>query len=133
MSEKSEKIEKILKELETLELLEASKLILKIEEIFGIDSSLSNITSTPPQLIPVVEKIEIEQEKTEFDVILTKIPTDKKIAVLKIIRSLTGLGLKEAKELVDTVPKIVKGSVNKDEAEKIKKELCEVGAEVILD
>jgi large subunit ribosomal protein L7/L12 len=133
MSEKSEKIIKILRELETLELIEASKLILKIEEIFGVDSNINNIQSIPTPLVPVIEKIEIEQEKTEFDVILTKIPTDKKIAVLKIIRSLTGLGLKEAKELVDTVPKVVKGSVNKDEAEKIKKELSEVGAEVILD
>ena len=73
-----------------------------------------------------------EDAKSEFDIVLDKVPGDKKIAILKIVRSLTGLGLKEAKQLVDTPPQTLKEAVTKEEAEKIKKDLEEVGAEIVL-
>jgi len=130
----SEEIEKIIDALGKLEFLEASKLIARIEETFGVDS---NIISNQPnrqimEVAAVKEAAPVEEEKSEFDVILEKIPADKKIAVLKVIRSLTGLGLKEAKALVDNVPQTIRQSVNKDEAEKIKKELEESGAQIVL-
>jgi large subunit ribosomal protein L7/L12 len=130
----SEKIDRIIKELETLELLEASRLVAKIEEVFGVDSNVSAgvMMAVPGAAAAVTENAEAVEEKTEFDVILEKIAADKKIAVLKVVRSLTGLGLKEAKALVDTVPQTLRESVNKEEAEKMKKELEEVGAEVVL-
>lgn len=128
----SEKIEKIIKELETLEFLEASKLVTRIEEVFGVDSNISgNVVVSAPTAI-ATEIVPVEEEKTEFDVILEKLPADKKIAILKVVRSLTGLGLKEAKTLVDTVPQTIRQGVNKDEAEKMKKELEENGAQIIL-
>jgi large subunit ribosomal protein L7/L12 len=73
---------------------------------------------------------EPEEEKTEFDVVLTEVPADKKIAILKVVRSLTGLGLKEAKDLVEAAPKAVKEGVPKGDAEDAKKQLEEVGAKV---
>lgn len=130
----SEKIDRIIEDLKTLELLEASKLVAKIEEIFGVDSNVTSGVMIGAGAIasPAADVAPAEEEKTEFDVILEKIPMDKKIAVLKVVRSLTGLGLKEAKALVDTVPQALKESVNKDEAEKMKKELEEAGAQVVL-
>lgn len=130
----SEEIEKIIDALGKLEFLEASKLIARIEETFGVDS---NIISNQPsrqvmEITPVKDAAPVEEEKSEFDVILEKIPADKKIAVLKVIRTLTGLGLKEAKALVDNVPQTIRQAVNKDEAEKIKKELEESGAQIVL-
>jgi large subunit ribosomal protein L7/L12 len=127
----SEKIERIIKELETLEFLEASKLVARIEEVFGVDSTINNnvVMNTP---IAAPESMAAEEEKTEFDVIIEKISADKKIAVLKVVRNLTGLGLKEAKALVDTVPQSLRQGVNKEEAEKMKKELEEAGAEIVL-
>jgi large subunit ribosomal protein L7/L12 len=75
---------------------------------------------------------EPEEEKTEFDVVLEEVPADKKIAVLKVVRSLTGLGLKEAKDLVESAPKPVKEGVAKDAAEEAKKELEAEGAKVTI-
>ncbi len=72
------------------------------------------------------------EEKTEFDVILEEFPADKKIAVLKVVRELTGLGLKEAKDLVEAAPKAVKQATNKDDAENTKKKLEESGAKVSI-
>ena len=72
------------------------------------------------------------EEKTEFDISLDEVPADKKIAVLKVVRSITGLGLKEAKELVESAPKVIQESVAKDAAEDAKKQMEEVGAKVSL-
>lgn len=72
------------------------------------------------------------EEKTEFDLVLENVPADKKIAILKIVRSVTGLGLKEAKDLVESAPKTVKASLPKGEADDIKKQLEEAGAKVSL-
>lgn len=126
----SQKIDQIVEELKTLTLLEASELVTKIEETFGVDASAAVsggviMTSAPAQ----VEEVE---EKTEFNVMLDQVPADKKIAILKIVRSLTGLGLKEAKELVESAPKMVREGLAKDAAEDAKKQIEEAGGKVSL-
>lgn len=125
----SEKITKIVEDLKTLTLLEASELVTAIEETFGVDASAVAggavvMASTAP-----AEEIE---EKSEFDVSLDEVPADKKIAVLKIVRSITGLGLKEAKELVESAPKIIQEAVAKDAAENAKKQIESAGGKVSL-
>ena len=126
----SEKINQIVEELKTLTLLEASELVSKIEETFGVDASAAVGGGVVMAAAPAaVEEVE---EKTEFNVMLDEVPSDKKIAVLKVVRSLTGLGLKEAKELVESAPKQVQESVAKDAAEAAKKQLEEAGAKVSL-
>jgi len=126
----SGKINQIVEELKTLTLLEASELVTAIEETFGVDASASvgggiMMTAAPA----VVEEVE---EKTQFNVMLDEVPADKKIAVLKVVRTLTGLGLKEAKELVESTPKIVQEAVSKDTAEDAKKQIEEAGGKVSL-
>jgi large subunit ribosomal protein L7/L12 len=114
----SEKIDQIVEDLKTLTLLEASELVAKIEETFGVDASAAaGVTMVSPAAAEEVE------EKTEFNVMLTEVPADKKIAVLKVVRSLTGLGLKEAKELVESAPKQVQEGLAKEAAEAAKKQI----------
>lgn len=124
------KIDQIVEDLKTLTLLEASELVTKIEETFGVDASASfgggMIMAAAPAAVEEVE------EQTEFDVILKEVPADKKIAILKVVRSLTGLGLKEAKELVESAPKSVQSGLAKDAAEAAKKQIEEVGGKVEL-
>ena len=121
----SEKLTNIIEQLKTLTLLEASELVTEIENVFGVDTSVSVAAAAAA---PVVEAA--VEEKDEFDVTLTTVPADKKIAILKIVRNLTGLGLKEAKEVVDNVPKVVKEGATRDESQNIKKELEAAGATV---
>ena len=121
----SDKINQIVEELKTLTLLEASELVAQIEETFGVDASAAAGGGMVMAAAAPAEEVE---EKTEFDVMLDEVPADKKIAVLKVVRSLTGLGLKEAKELVEGAPKPVKEGVSKDEAEEISKKLEAAGA-----
>ena len=92
----SEKIDQIIESLKTLTLLEASELVTKIEETFGVDASAA---VGGGMVVAAAAPIEEVEEKTEFTLMLDEVPADKKIAVLKVVRSLTGLGLKEAKEL----------------------------------
>jgi large subunit ribosomal protein L7/L12 len=126
----SEKIDQIVEDLKTLTLLEASELVTKIEETFGVDASAAAGGGMVMAAAPVaVEEVE---EKTEFTVMLDEVPADKKIAVLKVVRGLTGLGLKEAKELVESAPKQVQEGVAKDAAEEAKKQLEEAGGKVSL-
>jgi large subunit ribosomal protein L7/L12 len=125
----SEKIDQIVEDLKTLTLLEASELVKKIEETFGVDASAASGGVIMTAAAPVVEEVE---EKTSFNVMLEEVPADKKIAVLKVVRSLTGLGLKEAKELVESVPKQVQADLAKDAAEEAKKQLEAVGGKVSL-
>ena len=125
----SEKIDLIVDELKTLTLLEAAELVNKIEETFGVDASASAGPAMVMASTAVAEEVE---EKTEFNVMLDEVSADKKIAVLKIVRTLTGLGLKEAKGVVDSAPAPVKEGVSKDEAEGLKAALEEAGAEVEL-
>jgi large subunit ribosomal protein L7/L12 len=125
----SQKIDQIVEELKTLTLLEASELVKKIEETFGVDASAAVGGGMVMAVAPVVEEVE---EKTEFDLILEEVPADKKIAILKVVRSLTGLGLKEAKELVESAPKQVQGALAKDAAENGKKQIEEAGGKASL-
>ncbi len=132
------KVDAILEELKTLSLLDAAELVKKIEETFGVDASAP--AGGGMMMMPAMAGVpaaggagaaaEPEEEKTEFDVVLAEVPADKKIAILKVVRSLTGLGLKEAKDLVEAAPKAVKEGVPKADAEDAKKQLEEAGAKV---
>lgn len=126
----SEKINQIVEDLKTLTLLEASELVTKIEETFGVDASASFGGAMVMAAAPAAAE-EVE-EQTEFDVILTEVPADKKIPILKVVRGITGLGLKEAKELVDSPPKPIQRSIAKDAAENVKKQIEEAGGKVEL-
>jgi large subunit ribosomal protein L7/L12 len=125
------KIDTIVEQLQTLTLLEASELVKKIEEIFGVDTSAQMMMapSGSAGLAPAAEPVE---EKTEFKLILDEVPADKKIAVLKVVRTITGLGLKEAKDLVEAAPKTLNEAMPKDAAEAAKKQLQEAGAKASL-
>ena len=125
----SEKINQIVEELKTLTLLEASELVAAIEETFGVDASAA--TGGPVVMVPTGPIEEVE-EKTEFDLSLDEVPADKKIPVLKVVRGITGLGLKEAKELVESAPKVIQEAVAKEAAEAAKKQIEEAGGKASL-
>jgi large subunit ribosomal protein L7/L12 len=126
----SERIDQIVEELKTLTLLEASELVSKIEETFGVDASAA--APGGAVVMAAADTAEDVEEKTEFNIMLDEVPADKKIAVLKVVRSLTGLGLKDAKELVESAPKQIQESVGKDAAEDAKKQLEAAGAKASL-
>ncbi len=126
----SEKIDQIVEDLKTLTLLEASELVSKIEETFGVDASAAVGGGMMMAAAPVAE--EAVEEQTEFDLMLDEVPADKKIAVLKVVRGLTGLGLKEAKELVESAPTKVQMGLAKDAAEDGKKQIEAAGAKASL-
>jgi large subunit ribosomal protein L7/L12 len=120
----SEKVTELVEKIKGLSLVEASELKKALEDEFGVTASAPVAVAGPAAAAaaPV-------EEKTEFDVIL-KAAGEKKINVIKVVRAHTGLGLKEAKDLVDGAPKTVKEAISKDEAEKLKKEIEEAGATV---
>jgi len=124
------KIQQIIDQIKGLTLLEASELIKEMETTFGVSAAAAAVAAAPAgggaaAAAPAVE------EKTEFNVVLTAAGANK-INVIKVVREITSLGLKEAKDLVDGAPKPVKEGVAKDEAEAIKKKLTEAGASVEL-
>ena len=123
----SEKIDQIVEELKMLTLLEASELVSKIEETFGVDASASTSGGTMVMAAGAISE-EVE-EKTEFNVMLNAIG-EKKINVIKEVRAVTGLGLKEAKDLVEAAPSMVKEAVPEAEANEIKAKLEDAGATV---
>ena len=125
----SEKINKIVDELKTLTLLEASELVTKIEETFNVDASA---TAGGTMVMAANATSEEVEEKTEYNVMLEEVPADKKIAILKVVRSLTGLGLKEAKELVESAPKQVQEGISKEAAETAQKQIETAGGKVSL-
>ena len=125
----SEKLTNIIEQLKTLTLLEASELVTEIENVFGVDTSVSVAAAAVAAPAGGGDASSAE-EKDEFDITLTTVPADKKIAILKIVRNLTGLGLKEAKEVVDNVPKLIKEAATKEESANIKKELEAAGGAV---
>eukprot|EP00929_Paragymnodinium_shiwhaense_P081540 TRINITY_DN4269_c0_g1_i1.p1 TRINITY_DN4269_c0_g1~~TRINITY_DN4269_c0_g1_i1.p1 ORF type:complete len:207 (+),score=89.16 TRINITY_DN4269_c0_g1_i1:69-623(+) len=127
----SEKTDAIVEQLKELTLLEASELVAAIEETFGVDASASGGAVMMAAPAAGGEEEEKAPEKTEFDVILTDVPKDKKIAVLKVVRSLLGVGLKEAKGMVDNPGKLMEGKP-KDICEDAKKQLEDAGAKVEL-
>ena len=120
----SEKVTAMIEEVKALTVLELSELVHALEEEFGV-SAAAMAAPAAGGAAPAAE------EKTEFDVIL-KAPGANKINVIKIVKEVTGLGLKEAKELVDGAPKAVKEGISKDDAEALKTKLTEAGAEVEL-
>ncbi|HTB23133.1 MAG TPA: 50S ribosomal protein L7/L12 [bacterium] len=115
-------IEQLVGEIETLSLKDAAALVKELEGKFGVTAAAPVAAAAAGPAAAAAE------EKTEFDVVLVSVPADKKIGAIKIVRELTGLGLKEAKDLVDGAPKTLKEGVSKDEAAKIKKSLEDAGA-----
>lgn len=127
----SAKTDEILEQLKSLTLLEAADLVKQIEEAFGVSAAapVGGMMMAAPGGAAAAPAEEVE-EKTEFDVILEEVPADKKIAVLKAVRELTGLGLKEAKDLVESTPKPIKEAVAKEAAEEAKKAIEAAGGKV---
>ncbi len=121
----SEKITQLIEEVKSLTVLELSELVKALEEEFGVSAAAPVAVAAAP----VAAGAAAAEEKTEFDVIL-KSGGENKIKVVKAVKDITGLGLKEAKDLVDGAPKTVKEKIAKDAAEEIKKQLEELGAEV---
>lgn len=121
----SEKVTQLIEDVKNLTVLELSELVKALEEEFGVSAAAPVAVAAAP----VAGAAAAAEEKTEFDVVL-KAAGAEKIKVIKVVREITGLGLKEAKELVDNAPKTLKEAVSKDDAEAIKTKLAEVGAEV---
>ena len=129
----SAKTDEILESLKSLSLLEASELVKQIEEAFGVSAAASaGVVMAAPGAAGGGDGGEAAEEKTEFDVILESFDAAAKIKVLKAVRNATGLGLGDAKALVEAAPKPVKEGVSKDEAEALKKEIEEAGGKVTL-
>ena len=122
--EVSEGISKVIEQLENMSVIDCVNLVKALEEKWGVTAAAPVAVAAGPAVAA-----EAAEEKTEFDVILADMGANK-IAVIKAVRSITGLGLKEAKDLVEGAPKPVKEAVSKDDAEKIKAELVEAGATV---
>ena len=118
----SEKITALVEQVKELTVLELSELVHTLEEVFGVSAAAAAVAA------PAAAAVEVE-EKTEFDVIL-KNPGASKLNVIKVVRAATGLGLKDAKDLVDNCPKTLKEAISKEDAEKLVAELKEAGAEV---
>ncbi len=125
----SDKLEGIIDQLKDLTLLEASQLVKKMEETFGVSAAAAAAAAAPAAAGAAAAPA--AEEQTEFTVVLTGAGPNK-INVIKVVREITGLGLKEAKDLVDGAPKPVKEGVSKDEAEAVKTKLTEAGASVEL-
>ncbi|MBR3965914.1 MAG: 50S ribosomal protein L7/L12 [Clostridia bacterium] len=123
----TEKTTKLLEEIKELTILELADLVKALEEEFGVSAAPVAVAAAPGAAAPGAAA----EEKTEFDVELTSFGA-KKLDVIKVVREVTGLGLKEAKELVEGAPKVLKEGVSKDEAESLKKSLEEAGATVTI-
>ena len=117
----SEKITALVEEVKTLTVLELAELVHTLEDVFGVSAAAAAVAA------PAAAAVEVE-EKTEFDVIL-KSAGASKLNVIKVVRAVTGLGLKDAKDLVDNCPKTLKEAISKEDAEKLVAELKEAGAE----
>jgi large subunit ribosomal protein L7/L12 len=116
----------------SLKALRLQMSVSEIEKTFGVDTSVQTAAVSVGVSAGPATPVEAVEEKVAFDIILTEVPADKKIAILKIVRNLTGLGLKESKDIVDNVPKVLKEGITKDESETIKKELETAGAKVTI-
>jgi large subunit ribosomal protein L7/L12 len=124
--------EEVVQFIENMTVLELSEFVKELEDKFGVQAAMPMMAAAPGAgaATPAAEAVE---EKTEFNVTLTGYEAEKKIQVIKVVRAITGLGLKEAKDLVEGVPKAVKEAVSKDEAANIKKQLEEVSGQVKVD
>ena len=127
----SKNVEQIIEQLKTLTLLESTELVSQIEEVFGVD------TSAPTGGVVVANtettSEEVVEEKTTFDVIVEDVSSDKRVAVLKVIRKLTSLGLADAKAFTTSLPKTLKEGVSKEEADEAKEALEAAGAKVTIN
>ncbi|MBC3795733.1 50S ribosomal protein L7/L12 [Acetobacterium paludosum] len=121
----SEKVTQLIEDVKGLTVLELSELVKALEEEFGVSAAAPMAVAAAPAAGAAVEA----EEQTEFDVILTAVG-DQKIKVIKVVRELTGLGLKEAKAVVDEAPKAIKEAATKEEAEEIKAKIEEVGGSI---
>jgi large subunit ribosomal protein L7/L12 len=124
--------DQIIEQLKSLTLLEASELVKAIEETFGVSAAAPMggvMMAAPAGGGAAAEEVE---EKTAFDLVLDEVPADKKIAVLKVVREITGLGLKDAKDLVESAPKTIKEGMPKADADAAKKQIEEAGGKVSI-
>ena len=117
----SEKVTALVEEVKGLTVLELSELVHTLEEVFGVSAAAAAVAG------PAVAAAPVEEEKTEFDVVLKEAGASK-LGVIKVVRAVTGLGLKDAKDLVDNCPKTLKEGISKEDAEKIVADLKEAGA-----
>ena len=122
----------IIEQLKSITLLEAAELVSQIEETFGVDASAPVGGGMMVAAMPGAAGGEEAEEKTEFDVVLESVDSSKRIAVIKAVRGLTSLGLKEAKDLIESAPKAIKEGVSKADAEEVKKTLEEAGGVVSI-
>lgn len=122
----SEKVTNLIEEVKALTVLELSELVKALEEEFGVSAAAPAAVAVAA---PAAAAAPAEEEKTEFDVVLKSAGANK-INVIKVVKEATGLGLKEAKALVDEAPKTIKEAISKDDAEALKAKLAEAGAEV---
>jgi len=128
-------VDEVMEKLKGMTLLEASELVKAIEETFDVDASAGGggmMMMAAPGAAAGGDAPAAAEEKTEFDLVLESFPADKKIAVLKVVRTITGLGLKEAKEMVEAAPKVLKEGASKADCEEAKKSLEEAGAVVAM-
>lgn len=128
----SEKLNAIIEQLKSLTLLEAAELVTEIEKVFGVDTSVSVAAVSTVGMAAPAAAAEAVEEKSSFDIVLTEVPADKKIAILKVVRNVTGLGLKESKDIVDNIPKVLKEGATKEESEKVQKEIEAAGGKVTI-
>lgn len=125
--------EEILEKLKILTLIEAVDLASQIEKTFGVNTQISSSGVIPmPGSNESISEAKVDGEKTTFDVILESVDGDKRVAVLKAVRALTNLGLKEAKDFCTSLPKVVKEGISKEEAEIVKKELESAGSKAVI-
>jgi large subunit ribosomal protein L7/L12 len=120
----------ILEKLKKITLLEASELVAQIEEAFGVDASIQTVIGGQLALTEVTKEEEPVEEKTSFDVILEEVSNEKRVPVLKVIRNLTSLDLKQAKESITDLPKTILQGVSKEESEAAKQKLEEAGGKI---
>lgn len=125
--EVSQEMEQFISYVEKLSVLELSKLVKALEDRLGVSAAAPVAVAAAA---PAAAAAAPAEEKTEFDIILAEVPAASKIAVIKVVREIAGLGLKEAKELVEAAPKAVKEGASKEEADKIKEQLTAAGAKV---
>jgi large subunit ribosomal protein L7/L12 len=123
--------DKLIEAISSLTIIELSELVKALEEKFGVSATSPISVPATPTALTATDSAKIAEEKTEFNIVLTSMGASK-ISVIKIVREVAGLGLKEAKDLVESAPKTVKENVAKIEAEEIKRKLTEAGASVEL-
>ncbi len=124
----------IIEKLKSMTLLEATQLVSEIERTFGVDASAPTSGGVAFSSAPEGEsQPEVVEEKTTFDVVLESIPPEKRVPALKVLRTILPLGIKETKEFIDSLPKLLKESVSKEEAESLKEQLQQLGAEVQIN